>query len=228
MNTPVLIYSSIRSGSTLLKALLATRSDVTNLPEVDFNIAPALAQYIPNKITVFKKPNFKFNYPALPGNFDYKMIVLIRNPYDTILSIYKAFLETKPELTFNLTEEIMVEQWSNLYEQINTKFYDTKNEKLVVLYEKLIQDPIGETNNLFEFIGSQNTKGVDTYCFPKNFQWEWGRDDGGDTIKTLQVQNNLNKKRENSCLINAIKQNRKAQNLLQYYRYEKITPELFK
>ena len=59
---------------------------------------------------------------------------------------------------------------------------------LLVRYEDVLVDPIGQTKALFEFLGSRQTEGIETYERPKSYSWQWGKDDGGAVIKSLRVQ----------------------------------------
>jgi hypothetical protein len=59
---------------------------------------------------------------------------------------------------------------------------------LLVRYEDVLEDPIGQTAAMFAFLGSEQTEGVETYGRPKNYSWSWGKDDGGAVIKSLRVQ----------------------------------------
>jgi len=69
----------MRSGSTLLKALIATRKDVAHFTEMPFTEALNISHTKP--FILIKKPAFlgEFNYPQLP-NINSKKIILIRNP----------------------------------------------------------------------------------------------------------------------------------------------------
>ena len=72
----VCVASTMRSGSTLLKALLAEASDVSNLPEQNFQkfvsdaqAADKIAALDDNPIIVLKRPgwyNEIGSYPRLP------------------------------------------------------------------------------------------------------------------------------------------------------------------
>jgi len=75
----IFIISSMRSGSTLLKALLATRNDIMHFPEMPFNRATEISSEKP--MILIKCPAYygKFDYPELP-NIISKKIVLLEIP----------------------------------------------------------------------------------------------------------------------------------------------------
>jgi len=75
------------------------------------------------------------------------------------------------------------------------------------------------TKEIFEWIGSTQEEGVDTYLPPKNFDWKWGNDDGGEKLKTLKVQPKL-QIRDNQELVEIIKISKelnKLRNQLGYF-----------
>ena len=76
----------MRAGSTLLKALIATRPDCSDLPETSFQHYNIIKS--DKRITVLKKPAGynDFDYPVL-GDIHSKDIIMIRKPYDTVCSI---------------------------------------------------------------------------------------------------------------------------------------------
>ncbi len=197
----VVIVSTMRSGSTLLKALLANSPDTTHLSEVDFQKFNKLDYWklkmkYKQKIIVMKKPCWYTNadhYPVLPDLKNMKIVVLIRNPYDTVSSI-KEMAKIRPKSDQGLeNNEYVNDYWCKVYKKIlKCKILDQPNATLV-RYTELVQDPIRVTEELFKFIGSEQIKGVDTYSYPKDGMWKWDNDDGGEVIKTLKV---VDKKRD--------------------------------
>jgi hypothetical protein len=137
-------------------------------------------------------------YPIIPRIGKVRNIVLVRDVYATVQSLSKMI-----ELA-NLDSD---KKWS-LDKLANTYWYDTNanllkivNEEvdntLLIRYEDLVDDPIATTKKVFEFIGSKQCEGVDSYSEPINYDWSWGSDDGGEVIKSLKVQ-----RRANSEIIN--------------------------
>ncbi len=218
--TFVFILSSMRSGSTLLKALLATRSDVSDLPEMMFSNFIKASECSQEPIVVMKEPayyNFQ-RYPILP-NTNSKKIILVRHPYETIISLHKMNLETNPSLAIKLRETELLDYWESTYSNIlNNINIKDKNVK-IIRYESLIATPKIITNHLFNFICSENVKGVETYAPPKKYEWKWGSDDGGPIIKTLKVQKSKNIHRNNFKLLDLIQARPKTLRLLEFFGY---------
>jgi len=77
--------------------------------------------------------------------------------------------------------------WANVYGSLLERFPDDGESNFWIRYEDLVQDPIQWTGKLFAFLGSERTEGVDSYPPPKDYDWKWGTDDGGDKIKGLKV-----------------------------------------
>jgi len=188
----VFILSSMRSGSTLLKALLAEAPEITHLNEI---------QYIPSgnkyadyfffyrlgkgRIILVKRPAFYDEveqYPVLPKKLDFQQVILFRNPADTIISLKdmnKHIDRNKSELGMAAYLKTTMQQLSLSAEEGNTH---------VVFYESLLDDAKGITKQLFEFIGSDKKDGVEEYSKPAKDNWKWGNDDGGEVIQSLKVQ----------------------------------------
>jgi hypothetical protein len=221
--TIVVIVSTMRSGSTLLKALLANSPDTTHLLEVNFEKLKKsdywrLKVKYKQKIIVIKKPCFLTEvdyYPALPNFKNIKIVVLIRNPYDTISSLKEMARvnNTNPGIE---SEEYVNDYWCKVYENIlANKILDQPNS-ILVKYNELVQNPIGLTKELFKFIGSKQTNGVDTYTYPEAGIWKWGSDDGGEVIKELKVIENK-KIKDDLQLINIIESSKRVKEIKSKY-----------
>jgi len=196
----ILIASAMRSGSTLLKALLAEAPDVSNLPEINLSQISDNKFYFyyhvyrlsPKRIIVLKRPcpfGAKRLYPSIP-NIKMKMIILVRNPTDVVLSLEKRQMEIrriKPAVLIR-DRGALLQYWCYVYESLlNHKWFATQDQWWL-RYEDLTDSPIEETKSLFRFIGSKQSQGVDRYHLPPNYLWRWGRDDGGEKMKRLIVQ----------------------------------------
>jgi hypothetical protein len=177
----------MRSGSTLLKALIATRPDTTDLPETEFRQASLIISE--KKIIVIKCPAWykEHNYPNLPFQ-NSKKIILVRHPYQTIMSLKKMNLEIN-ELsdTFN-SKRFLLDYWYKVYKSLLNRIDTSKDDTLIVRYEDLLANPIELTSNIFRFIESSDTVGTKIYSMPQNYEWIWGSDDGGMKIRSLEVQ----------------------------------------
>ncbi len=188
--TFVLLLSAMRSGSTLLKALLAEAPDIEQIPEVEFQVRgnrfyvyQRFYRLSPLPIVVLKRPaNYSDyrTYPRLPQG-EYKIIRLVRNPLDTLLSLRGM----NPHLKVEKPDEELMDYWATTLENLAR----LKHPQMVtVRYEDLIEQPKAVTARLFAFIGSQQREGVNHYRKPRNYEWQWRKDDGGEVIKSLRVQ----------------------------------------
>ena len=192
--TCVLVLSSMRSGSTLLKSVLGQAADVSLLDE--FNFVPyadhnryffhwLVSRLSDRRIVVLKKPfnnmaELKALYGRVPLDGPLR-IVLYRSPYDTLLSL-KAMQRKYGYRQF--ADDECVAYWCDTYEAIfaNT---DTARDTLAVRYEDLTREPAAVTQRIFRFIGSRHDSGVDRYGA---HDWKKGRDDDSDKIRSGAVQ----------------------------------------
>ena len=93
----VVLLSTMRAGSTLLKALLAEADDVSNLPEINFQRFRShsrswqqIALLHHNPIIVLKHPAWYhevLSYPRLPAVESVRAIILVRDVYETVVSL---------------------------------------------------------------------------------------------------------------------------------------------
>lgn len=191
----VLILGSMRSGSTLLKSLLANAPDISYLPEVDFQKysglkALKLKLLAKEEILVLKKPA-KYDavkYPQVPRLISPKKIILIRDVGPTVNSLIRMNQAIDKNKFNQSPEELAINYWARTYLNLLDTFEIDNEETLLVKYEDLVSDPIGVTSSLFKFVGSEQMSGVDTYVPPESYKWGWGNDDGGEKIKTLAIQ----------------------------------------
>jgi hypothetical protein len=197
--TIALLLSTMRSGSTLLKALLAQAPDISDLPETDFQKyqGPDARQKIealsPEPILVLKRPGWFTDigrYPRMPAAQGVKRIVLVRDAYANGLSARKMVFRHVPWLQRSgLGNRFLVERyWVGVNRRLLQLTQADPDDTLLVRYEDVLRDPRGETARLFAFLGSAQTDGIDTYGKPRSYDWTWGKDDGGAVIKSLKVQ----------------------------------------
>ena len=116
--TIVFIVSTMRSGSTLLKSLLATAPDISHLPETDFSKYHGkrswrLKTLSSDPIIVVKKPaSFDDeNYPQLPQLPRTKTIILIRDAYESVRSLKKMVDEVSvsgADLSCAVVESVLI------------------------------------------------------------------------------------------------------------------------
>lgn len=184
----------MRSGSTLLKSLLATAPDISHLPETDFQDYSGLRRLMlktlsDKRIILVKKPApyDDANYPILNSFEKVRKIILIRDVYDTVLSLQSMNQAIDTDKYSHMDLHYLAETyWCNTYEQIlrNTP---SDSHRLLIRYEDLVTMPEESTKKLFNFVGSSQRKGVSSYASPTDYQWSWGNDDGGELIKSLKV-----------------------------------------
>lgn len=190
----VYITCTMRSGSTLLKSLLANAPDVSHLPEIDFQKYVTrryrLNTLSTKRIIVLKKPApfSDRTYPVFPQVKNFKIIILVRDVAEVTISIKKMLDSEYPQLAERWNNEALIcDYWFNTYQQIIDKVHFPSDTVTLVRYEDLVANPIKETERLFKFIGSEQTEGVNTYAPPDKYEWKWGNDDGGKKIKSLVV-----------------------------------------
>lgn len=221
--TFVIIASAMRSGSTLLKALLAEAPEIQHLNEKNFQIkANKYAAYFrfyhsgTGNIVVLKKPAYYDDYSTYPviPNLKHKKIILVRNPIDTILSMQKTPVFSSKEI--NLAEQI--DLWVTTYKNL-AAFLGDKNV-FVVQYEKLLSNPIETTQQLYEFIASKRKTGTDSYSDLDDGEWVWTRDDGGENIKQYKVVKNKKSYNNDLDTIQILASNRDVQELVKLYNLQ--------
>ncbi len=197
--TVAVLLSTMRSGSTLLKALLAQAPDVSDLPETDFQkfrgpgASARMAALSAEPILLLKRPGWFTDigrYPRMPEVPRVKRIVLVRDAYANLLSVRKMMFRHLPWLQRS--------GWGNRF--IVSRYWTGTNSRLLdvseadpantmlVRYEDVLAEPVDLTAKLFAFLGSSQSEGLDTYGNPEGYDWRWGRDDGGAVIKSLKVQ----------------------------------------
>ncbi|MDQ8186390.1 sulfotransferase [Pelagicoccus sp. SDUM812002] len=192
--------STMRSGSTLLKALMSAAPDISSLPEVNFtkyqstDALQKIHALCEERIIVLKRPSW-FNdasrYPKLPAVPNTRQLILTRDVHTNVASLRKmVFRKLEPYLPKGPIDRWLANYWSKSYDSLLSRFPDDGPENFWVPYEDLVRDPIQWTEKIFAFLGSERTEGVDSYPPPKDFEWKWGSDDGGDKIKSLKVQPN--------------------------------------
>ena len=196
--TVVLILSTMRAGSTLLKSLLGSATDVSNLPEVNFQRYrrpdgyQRMSELSEEPILVLKHPAWVYEvrtYPRLPPYPRLKKIVLTRDVYDTVSSIRRMLFGRTARFLQYFGNRLWAEKyWCAVYENLLSLDIENSTHTTWVRYEDLLLNPVQETERLFQFIGSQQKEGISSYRKPEKHTWKWGQDDGSERIRTLEVQ----------------------------------------
>ena len=207
----VCVASTMRSGSTLLKALLAEAPDISNLPEKDFQkfcgdqqAEAKLKALDEHPIIVLKRPGW-YNeikrYPKLPKIEGMKVIFLVRDFYETVESLRKmTFRKLAPWVGPLVDGWLAKRYWCGITRNLYELHQGNSLDSHLVRYEDLTANPLVETQKLFQFVGSEQKEGVDTYSQPNDFRWRWGSDDNSDNIKSLKVQSRPPKPKTNQRL----------------------------
>ena len=196
--TIALELSVMRSGSTLLKALMAAAPDISSLPETNFqkfqsnSAEEEVSSLSEERIIVLKRPAW-FNeinsYPRLPNVANHKHVILARDVHTTTASLRKmAFRKAEPLIPKRVDNWLANSYWANVYLNLHERFPDDGFSNFWIRYEDLVESPVEWTGKLFRFLGSERSEGTDSYPPPSAYDWKWGTDDGGDKIKSLKVQ----------------------------------------
>ena len=196
--TIALELSVMRSGSTLLKALMSAAPDISSLPETNFqkfqsdNAEEEVSSLSGERIIVLKRPAW-FNeidsYPRLPNVADHKRVILARDVHTTTASLRKmAFRKAEPLVPKRADNWLATRYWAEVYLNLLQRFPDDGISNFWIRYEDLVSGPIEWTGKLFRFLGSDRSEGTDSYPPPSGYDWKWGTDDGGEKIKSLKVQ----------------------------------------
>jgi len=193
------LLSTMRSGSTLVKALIGSAPDIAHLPETNFRKIlssraerEALEAAHPERILLLKRPAWFHetrSYPVVPENLPCRRVLLIRDVYETVRSVGRM-LGGK---TFDRFPGLWGQKWiarrywapvtRNLLEHYRLRPEDS----LLIRYEDVLSAPEEKTLRIFRFLGSEQWEGIRSYESPENFRWKWGSDDGSPRIKSRTV-----------------------------------------
>jgi hypothetical protein len=191
----------MRSGSTLLKALLGQAPDIAHLPEYNFQRYHATplrwyhhaARQSHQPILLFKQPAPVREctlYPSLPApntlpRTRFYYLILVRDPAATIASLLKMHSD-QHRLT-DLTADDWLAYWGATYTEVLNRIPASPTTR-IVHYEHLLADPLAVTRALFQWVGSVQQEGVAGYAQPDGKGWHWGKDDAGEKIHSHYVQ----------------------------------------
>lgn len=188
----------MRSGSTLLKALLGESPEVSHLGEADFqrfqgeDAERQIFELAPEPVVLLKRPAW-FNeigrYPRFPNTPAFRCVILIRDVVPTVHSLQKMTFRKLGNTLGPIYAPWMAKRyWAGITERLLTLHRERPETTCLIRYEDLTDRPIEETKRLFAFMGLPEQPGVDSYSTPEGQAWRWGSDDGGEVIKTMRVQ----------------------------------------
>jgi hypothetical protein len=213
-----IIASTMRSGSTLVKALLQEAPDVSQLSEINFqkysrdvSSLERMWQLSPRRVLLLKRPAWYHeakSYPRLPQVESLRLIALVRDCYDTVQSLRKMSFGFAAPAASPVTDRWMATRyWVNVTRRLLELSERMPDQVRVVRYEDLVQEPVGITSELFRFIGSARMAGTDSYSKPDSYRWRWGTDDNSPNIRSLTVQAPRPKPQTNQRLVSIIDSN---------------------
>lgn len=193
-----LLVSTMRSGSTLLKALLGEAPDISRLPEINFQKFNGTQRWddvwalAPQPIVLLKKPAWYHEarwYPRLPQAPQRKVILLVRDVVPTVESLRRMTFGYAAAAAGPLVDRwLTIRYWLPVTRRLVQLQTELGMEARLVRYEDLVQRPVEVTRQLFEFLGSARVEGTDTYREPQSGRWRWGLDDNSHQIRSLRVQ----------------------------------------
>jgi hypothetical protein len=195
----VFILGAMRSGTTLLKALLGEAGDVSHLSEIKlrsyrtedrFTVYHRFRQLSDKRITVLKDPapyRYLEEYPHISIARS-KVLIAARDIHGVIPSLQKMNRQTRMRYRENQIADL-VDYWCRAYERVlNVTAAMSPDTVKIVKYEELTNNPRETMSAVFQFVGSKKREGVSEYGLPETGEWKWGTDDGGETIRTRSVQ----------------------------------------
>ncbi|MGE9290400.1 MAG: hypothetical protein ACQKBT_05395 [Puniceicoccales bacterium] len=194
------LLSTMRSGSTLLKALIASAPDVAHMPEVNFQSVlrserkrrELELRYPEERILLLKRPAWfqeTGRYPSIPEGIPVQRIILLRDVYETVRSVGRMMLGK----TFDRIPGVWGQKWiaRHYWVPITRNLLrhgiDHPETSITVRYEQILHNPERETQAIFQFLGSEQNEGIRSYETPENFRWRWGSDDGSPRIRSKEV-----------------------------------------
>lgn len=230
------ILSAMRTGSTLLKALLGSAPDVSHLEEINFqkfqadDAAEQINALSAEPVVVMKRPAWfheVHNYPRLPAVPEVKKIILIRDVYPTVLSCRKMVFRKHHNFFHYVSDPwLVLHYWLPVYERLYELKEGWGDTCCVIRYEDLTADPIHWTAQLFDFLGSEQKEGVNEYARLEEAEWKWGRDDGGPRIQQLKVLPPRPITYEDKCLLRCIVKSRRVNALREKLGYPDLSDQL--
>ena len=169
---------------------------------------------------MLKKPSWpgESDYPSIPPVGDHRIVVLIRHPYETLVSTGKMYEALESDFWSRWSYETMLyDYWLPTYERMIARGIPDLPNSFTVRYEDLTAHPKQETKKLFKFIQSSRIDGTDTYeSLSKG--WKYMQDDGSPIIKSLKVQFRTSQ-RENHELLKMINSEARVKAVLERLGY---------
>jgi hypothetical protein len=205
---------------------LAVAPDVSHLSEIPFHRyghfnSWQLKSLADERILVLKKPSWpgEKDYPSVPPVGDHRIVLLIRHPYEALVSTGKMYEKLESDFWNRWSYKSMLyDYWLPTYEGMIAKGIPDLPNSTTIRYEDLTAYPREETKRLFKFIQSSRVDGTDTYARPSK-SWAYMQDDGSPLIKSLKVQTRTSQ-RMNHDLLKMINDEPRVMALLKRLGYE--------
>lgn len=139
----ILVYGFAHSGTTILRKLIGNCIDVYDVPEE--------ALYVPCVNTEKNNIVIKYPIPKLPNNFyatshkDYKIILIIKNPYDVFGSMFKRL----GHLNY---KGCTIHDWARYGALFLSFRNNSKNNIFTVKYEEMFENKYKIIEDMFSFL----------------------------------------------------------------------------
>lgn len=189
----IYVFSTMRSGSTLLKSLLQENLGITYYPELHildrgqnkYLTYEKIYQQRQNGYVIAKKPAPYEGFAAYPKVHTFKrqrFILLFRDPNEVLHSIKRM----NEDAGVAMDAETVQQYISQVFRQQLAFNQQHPKVSVLVLYEDLIQRPEEEMERLLAFIG-YDTERVKTNYRANLNRGPWGTDDISDTFNSGKV-----------------------------------------
>lgn len=204
MSKVIHIFGAPRSGTTWLWSLLESHDKITpfiNGKKVDGKYSTSESGYIlkPNLIKQFtnfckkhdvvieKTPTHTLHYGQIKKLFPNSLnLLIVRHPISIYNSYVKSNLKALPK-----SKNLVIADIKKYY----AKYNGIGAKSLVVVYEKMVDDPDGELSKIFDFIGMEkpqyddfNTQGKVNlkHVFRKGKKYSYTEDLAPELVKELE------------------------------------------
>ena len=145
----IIIYGFPHSGTSILRRMVGNCPDVHDVIGEKLYVEKDDLRHATGKDIVIKYPS-----PILPDNFyrtthkDYKIVIIIKNPYDIFGSITKRFGHLNQE-------HHKINDWVN-HAELFLKFRNNDVDNVFAMkYEEMFENNFEKMKNMFDFLGLQ-------------------------------------------------------------------------
>ncbi len=160
----------MRSGSTLLKALMAAAPDISSLPETNFQkfqsatAASEIASLCDERIVVLKRPawfNETKRYPKLPNVPNAKRVIIARDVHTTTASLRKmVFRKVESWAPRSIDNWFANKYWAPVYANLLDRFPDDGTSNFGYATKISSRNPSSGQANSFGFWARTGLRGL--------------------------------------------------------------------